>query len=289
MATATTHSPDQTNGQPDDDPPEPSHDATTLARIVSLNLDVTKASLAYDHADRVRKAAKEELEDRQSMLNEFIAGLSEEYPLFPDEKVDEPAAVDDDSWRDTPIAKLAEFGLADSIVGKLEQAELLTMGELADWSARRPAVAIKGLGTVKMEQLDAALDAFWRGRRDAELAAGCREVEASKRGKSGPSVPQDATGWRETTIGELGLAHATVDLLDAHVIPTVGELVVLMATVGGIGWLDDEAADDIEDVLDRFRNRMSNARIADFDAARRGMPRPPDEGEDEGREGRAGA
>jgi hypothetical protein len=257
MATAEQETQDiQADGEAPEPPPIDNHDAETLRRIVELNRNVAAAQAKYDRADRARKATKEALEEEQAILNEFIAGLDEELPLF-DRKPDGEAPADDtsSSWRSVHIEKLADFGLPGPLIGILVEAGITSVGAVADWTLTKPLTEIAGVGQAKAEKIADALEAFWRERGDAEVLAGVKEAEA------GPAPPP----WRAVVVGELGLAEATVELLDEHVIPTVGELVALLRNPPA--WLDDVTLLDIDAGLTRFRHRRSNAEIEDFDVA----------------------
>jgi hypothetical protein len=89
-------------------------------------------------------------------------------------------------------------------------------------------------------------------------------------------VPRDATGWREVTVGDLGLAEKTVELLDEQAIATTGELVAVVHL--GTGWMGTAAALDVDDVLGRFRNGLVGDELADFDAARQPQAGEPKRG-----------
>jgi hypothetical protein len=158
------------------------------------------------------------------------------------------------------VEKLAQFGLPGPIVGLLVEAGLTTIGGVADWTAGKPLTDIPGVGPTKAEKIADALEGFWREQGNAAIQAAVQETEAE--------ASPDA--WREATIGTLGLAEETINLLDRHVIATVGELVALVKL--GAAWMGPEAQADVEAALTRFRHRRSNAEIEDFDVARGGEP-----------------
>lgn len=94
---------------------------------------------------------------------------------------------------------------------------------------------------------------------DAELAAGCREVEE---GRKAPD------SWRSTPITRLGLSEATLKALAPMEITTAGQLQsdVLSAERMEREWFIPETIDgDITDALLRLRHRLSNAQVEDFD------------------------
>lgn len=94
---------------------------------------------------------------------------------------------------------------------------------------------------------------------NAELVAGVREVEASRAAESDAS-------WRDTKITALGLAEETMNLLLSHDVRLAGQLVGLGGYQARIFEGHDDAAQDVSEALGRFRGRLSNAAIEDFDA-----------------------
>jgi hypothetical protein len=135
---------------------------------------------------------------------------------------------------------------------------------------------------------------------NAELAAGVREKEAeqARGGKRGgdddeperaePTWPSFATdAWRLAPVGELGLAERTAEVLAEHDIRTVGEVVAMLGD--DCLWISERESLDVSDCLDRFRRRLSDAQIADLDAARAGSPAPEAPAPKRGRKARVGA
>jgi hypothetical protein len=59
-----------------------SDDARSIEKILVLNRNVVRARARFEHWDQVRKTAKEALEEEQAVLNQFIASLDQEMPLF---------------------------------------------------------------------------------------------------------------------------------------------------------------------------------------------------------------
>lgn len=75
------------------------------------------------------------------------------------------AAPDDDSWRSTPIVELEILGLSKSIIQKLLDAGISTMGELADWSTEtRKLEDIKGIGAKAADKISDATIRFYAER-----------------------------------------------------------------------------------------------------------------------------
>lgn len=79
---------------------------------------------------------------------------------------------DDDSWKAVKLEEALQ-GLSPSILTKLHDANLHTMGELQAWTAadggRHRISDIKGVGAAAAEKIEEASTAFW-ARRNKELA-----------------------------------------------------------------------------------------------------------------------
>ena len=73
-----------------------------------------------------------------------------------------PAGAGDDGWRETPIGKLENFGLSPALTEKLHEAELTTIGALANFTAAdNRLIDIDGIGQAKAEKIEKALEGFW--------------------------------------------------------------------------------------------------------------------------------
>lgn len=182
---------------------EPEPDAN-LEYARKLNRLVIERRRLHEEAAEEAKARKKLLEKAQEGLNDFLASLDEEMPLFDQKPA--PAdtdADDDDSWRVEPTAQLISHGLSESSYQALESAGLLTMGDLADWTRdgnRRPE-DIPGIGPAKAEQLSDALGDFYGAyfaRQRQAIQDTVDELAASLPGKA-PGSPQDATTDPRTT------------------------------------------------------------------------------------------
>lgn len=140
-----------------------------LARIISLNAEVSLLHHAHLIAAESAKEKKKAWESASERLQSTIRGFSERYPLFdrekPQESSSEPAkAVADESWREVDIDILVSHGLSESIAEKLEENGIATIGDLADLTREhgdRWRSELKGIGEAKAEKIDAAFSAFW--------------------------------------------------------------------------------------------------------------------------------
>jgi hypothetical protein len=160
-----------------------------LAEIVKLNEEVTELQVVSDDKAKEAKAAKNRLENAQRDLNKFIADLSADRPLFDRPKptaaeaadhanADTPAGptpppqADDDAWKRETIASLGNFGLHPKIIEKINEAGILTIGALAEWTnSGNRHTDIPGIGEGKAQKIDDALDKFWAARAQSNAPA----------------------------------------------------------------------------------------------------------------------
>lgn len=154
--------------------------ADALLQIAEANTQYLANLAAYRVAkDKANEAKK--LADASALdLSELISKLtnSEPMPLFDQaHRNGLPAVPQDDSWRDVPLCD-ALPSLTTPVLRKLADAELTTLGKLADFTAaeRSPGrfnqiCDVKGIGKETATKIDAALDAFWASRKPAETDA----------------------------------------------------------------------------------------------------------------------
>lgn len=146
------------------------------AAMIAAEIDGIKEDL---------KSAKQRYDDTIILLRSMVRrGPDPQASLpFPDDddatpapvQIDQPpttsTTVDgDDVWRAVPIVELEN--LAEPIKQKLLDANLNTVGELADFTASGKLLTdIKGIGDAKAEKIEYALECFWEdqeARQDRE-------------------------------------------------------------------------------------------------------------------------
>jgi len=91
-----------------------------------------------------------------------------------------PPQAEDESWRAVELKDLHDPAISKRILGALFQSEhcITTIGEFADWQADKGhawVAKIKGLGETGREQIENALEAFWKRRASAAEAAAVTE------------------------------------------------------------------------------------------------------------------
>lgn len=140
-----------------------------LIEIRDKNREIGQARLDWEQKDATAKAAKKRLEALHEAFEKYLTEATEEMPLF--EPPAKPAAAatspgeDDLSWRPVP---LAELGLAPGMLKKLEEAEIVTIGQLSDFvQAGSDLTDIQGIGETKAEAIRNSLTTYWRQRNEA--------------------------------------------------------------------------------------------------------------------------
>ena len=100
------------------------------------------------------------------------------------------------AWRSVPLSE-ALVGLPESIIVSLNESNLQTMGELADWTAayggRNKLTDLAGIGPAKAEKIEQALVDFWSRQKavdDGSTQHGSDDPEAA----SGPDGDADSEG-----------------------------------------------------------------------------------------------
>lgn len=148
----------------------------TLREIREMTAEIEEASADHYRKNESAKAAKKRVESLTADLIAFIRKSNEKLPLFDGKPVPPPPAeapAEDQSWREVPIDTLSlECGLSESIVNKLVEAEITTIGKLADWTkSEKRLTDIAGIGGAKAEAIEGAMDKFWGARPVAETSA----------------------------------------------------------------------------------------------------------------------
>lgn len=145
-------------------------DAT--GRLAAAVLERLKAEAAHKLAKAEEKAAGE-------TLQKIVSRGVENYPLFDVEsKAEESTEADDQSseeaestddseaWR---AVEIGEINVPESILNKLIEAGIETVGDLADWSGSgKKLTDINGIGAAKAEKIEAAMDEFWAERQETK-------------------------------------------------------------------------------------------------------------------------
>lgn len=155
-----------------------------LLQIRDQESRVSTAEYQLNRAKEEVKECRESFDEEVSAMRRLIRQREEKHPLFDSQPVTSQTsevvegveadanatasptakpADDDNSWRDTPIESLS---IAESLVAKLMEANIETIGQLADYSASGgPLTGIKGIGAAKATKIEEAMDSFWKDQR----------------------------------------------------------------------------------------------------------------------------
>jgi len=165
-------------GMPSDTPIVPRH-------LVNQWRETQSAKGAYFEANDEAKKLKKSWEAKQEEFDKAMASTLEECPMFDsttgesDEVEDgcnhPPQAKDqtqeDLSWRDTLLSTLF-LGLPHGIIEKCHASSIQTLGQLSDFiNDNHVLTDIPGVGAVKAEMIEHALEIFWRRRNASSPAA----------------------------------------------------------------------------------------------------------------------
>lgn len=116
--------------------------------------------------DRIIEELSEKLKiakaKREGLITDLRQAIRSHQPSLP---FDRPAGSDD--WRAVPLAQALNGHVTDKVLEKLAEAELRTVGELADYTARCRLTDIAGIGQAKAEVIEKALEEFWAERNVA--------------------------------------------------------------------------------------------------------------------------
>jgi hypothetical protein len=157
-------------------------EAESLRRIAAQERRVAQARREYEAAREQAKKKKNAWDEALDELCEMIREESEPMPLFDGPAAAEPvpaAPAEDESWREVPLGDVLA-GLPPSLVTALYDADLASVGQLSDFLAdgKKRITDIPGIGPVKAEKVEKALEEFWaRTRAAAEPPPGEDELD----------------------------------------------------------------------------------------------------------------
>jgi hypothetical protein len=137
--------------------------------------DAGLAFAALEDAKRAFKIAEAAYEAERDacdhLIDEMLHPPTEPFCLEPPatgEVTPIRTPADDDAWR---RVALSQIGLPWHIQNALEESDLFTLGQLADWSMKKPLTDIAGIGPKSADVIDAACTEFWRRQNVASPPA----------------------------------------------------------------------------------------------------------------------
>lgn len=170
-------------------------EAESLRRIAEAERLVATKRHEWQEVKEVAKNKKALFDASIDQLCRLIKQETSEMPLFeqpavaeaagPVDPEDEGFQAEDQSWWGVPLADVLS-GLPPSIIEALNESGLKSVGELADASKnpRFKLTEIPGIGPVKAEKVEAALEAFWKRRAEAaRVPEGEAELDAAADGE----------------------------------------------------------------------------------------------------------
>lgn len=145
-----------------------------MTEIAAAAAKVREAQAKYELAKEEAKSAKAAVDLAQAVLLRTVEKFSadNDTPLF--DHVDGAHAAGeagDDPWRSQLLTDVLA-GLTPSILASLAEAELVTLGQLADWTSKKSLEDIPGIGISKARRIETALEEFWQRYRGGAAQEG---------------------------------------------------------------------------------------------------------------------
>lgn len=157
--------------------PELEHMLASFDQIMQARQDVVECEKEESRTKKLHASAKAALEKAWLRLGDVIDEQKKgmEPNLF-NSGFEKPK--EGESWREVFIGSI---GLPDALSEKLIEADINSVGKLADFSnSGKMLTDIPGVGAAKAEQINDALTAFWEKRNNAAAAAKAATEAAAK-------------------------------------------------------------------------------------------------------------
>lgn len=159
MATATEEQTEAADGQMDEVDKAEERRNAHYQEILAQNALVILAIREHDDAKFVTSLAKKQLDNADRDLIDLIArgpDMQDQLPFGDDEP---------EEWRDVELKTL---GLSDSTIQAMadHNPKIITVGDMADFTAEFAMSDIKGIGPVALELIEDVMTDFWAERND---------------------------------------------------------------------------------------------------------------------------
>jgi hypothetical protein len=130
-------------------------------RLFELYRELMTRERLCEQTHETYKNARELFEaTKQKILDEIDAEQNGALPMFDGRQGED--------WRVVPLTE-ALAGVPAVILKKLADAELSTVGQLADYTASgKMLIELAGIGSAKAEEVERALENFWERRKEAD-------------------------------------------------------------------------------------------------------------------------
>lgn len=129
-----------------------------LEAIRKKENQVWTAQASFDQAKEEVKYRKQVFEKAIADLRKLVRCGFEPAPLF-----DEPKDENEDPRLNLMISRL---DLPQIIFKLFDDANIITLGDIAAWTKGNKLTDIKGIGKAKAEAIEAALEKFWEETKD---------------------------------------------------------------------------------------------------------------------------
>lgn len=155
------------SGRIEPDPPTAVAYSDLGAEALAWKADVKKVTLelqerhdAYLTAKKKAATAKQRWESGVEQLQTLILRGPEPMPLFDKEKPgdDTLPLAESEEWKEEDIDGL---DVSDSILGKLHEAMIDSLGDLHKWQTTKQLTDIPGIGRGSADKIEAALIVYW--------------------------------------------------------------------------------------------------------------------------------
>lgn len=159
---------DQANGVAAPEPCEPKISRLTVDerdKLRALRERQREAQRKVDDWKSELKSARVSLEAWTDAISRYIDSLDQPQLPFGEK----PAEAGED-WRSVSLADAIGAAVTISVLECLAEAQLRTVGELADFTCQSQLTDVAGIGQAKAEQIEQALEAFWAARKIEDLA-----------------------------------------------------------------------------------------------------------------------
>lgn len=168
------------------DPVPPPQKSAYQMKLMSLERAISRQDTEIEELSNELKVAKAQREGLIGDLRKAVRDADQPDIPF---KESELESVDD--WKDVPLADVLKAHVSEKIIEKLTEAELTTVGQLAEYTAKCRLTDIKGIGQAKAEQIEKAMEHFWatRPQKGGEADAPHEEQAATE-----PAVAHEPDG-----------------------------------------------------------------------------------------------
>lgn len=141
--------------------------ASEREKLQALRQQQREAQREVEDCKSELKSAKLRLDACTDAISRYIDSLSQ--PELPFNQETTPEELED-AWRSVLLADAIGHAISPGTLEALLQAEIDTVGALAQYTSEHPLILIKGIGEAKAETIEKAMEAFWAARKASHPA-----------------------------------------------------------------------------------------------------------------------